>query len=209
MMNTNLHLLVRFFLFPFALLTALDSIHAQTTKLTVALPDLASTAKCDDAILARRAVVALEQLKAVVVVQSSHDTFESHGRLAHVPFETFTHKLNHATAEVESTLSQMSDVKLRSHLSNSLYSYRDGAFWWARLDQERVIPIANLRGSFTTTTPAERFFKSTLPDRVVVHWRQANKYLQRAQKLINEGNTCVSKHSSSSLQNRKSDGSML
>lgn len=209
MMNTSWHLLARLFLFAIALLTALDSMHAQTTNSTVALRDLGSTAKCDDAILARRAVVALEQLKAAVVVYSSYDSYESDGRLARVPLETFTDKLNQVTAEVESTLSQLPDVKLRSHLSNSLYSYRDGAFWLAKLDQQKVVPIANLRAGFATMTPAEHFFASTVPYKVVVHWRQANKYLRRAQKLIDEGNTCVSKHSSSLLQNRKFDVSML
>lgn len=186
MMNTSWYLPIRLFLFVIALLTTLDSIHAQTTNSTVALRDLGSPAKCDDAILARRAVVALEQLKAAVLVYRSYDEFESDGKLARVPLETFTDKLNQATAEVESILPQLSDVKLRSHLRNSLYSYRDGAFWWAKLDQQKVVTIANLRAGYTTTTPAERFLQSSAPYTVVVHWRQANKYLLRAQRLIVE-----------------------
>lgn len=187
MMNTSWHLLARLFLFAIALLTALDSIHAQTPNSTVALRDLGSPAKCDDAILARRAVAALEQLKAAVLVYRSYDEFESDGRLARVPLETFTDKLNQVTAEVESILSQLSDAKLRGHLSNSLYSYRDGAFRWAKMDPQKVVTIANLRDGFTTTTPAERFIQSSAPYTVVVHWRQANKYLLRAQSLIIEG----------------------
>ena len=196
MMNTNLHLLARLFLFAISLLTAVDSIHAQTTNPTVALRDLGSQAKCDEAILARRAVFALEQLNTAVIVYTSHDAFKSDGRLARVPLETFTDKLDQVIAEVESILSHLSDVKLRSHLRNSLYSYRDGAFWWTRLDPQKVVTIANLRASFTTITAAERFFASTVPYNVVVHWRQANKYLRRAQKIVEE-NTGASKHNSS------------
>src|SRR5687768_7456397 len=108
MMNTNRHLPLRMFLLAFALLTAQHSIHAQTTNSTVAVRDLGSPAKCDDAILARRAVVALEQLKAAVLVYRSYDEFESDGRLARVPLETFTDTLNQVTADVESILSQLS-----------------------------------------------------------------------------------------------------
>jgi hypothetical protein len=183
--------------------------HAQTANSIVATTNLRSAAERDDPILAQRAVASLEQLKAAVVVYTSSDTFESDGRLARVPLETFADKLSQVTAEVESIIAQLSDAKVRRELSNSLYSYRDGAFWWAKIDPQKVVKIANLRAGLTTITPAERFFTSTVPYRVVMHWRQANKHLRRAQKLIDEGTTRVSKHSSLSLQNRKCDLSML
>jgi hypothetical protein len=153
----------------------------------VASTHLRSAAKHDDSVLARRGVAALEQLKAAVLVYRSYDEFESDGRLARVPFDTFTDKLMQVTAEVESILSQLSDAKLRNYLSNSLYSYRDGAFWWAKVDQPKVVTISSLRVGFTTTTQAERYFTSTIPYTVVVHWRQANEYLIRAKRLIVEG----------------------
>lgn len=189
MLKTHRHLSVRLLLFAFALLTAQHSMHAQTANTIVASTNLRSAARRDDSILAQRAVASLEQLKAAVVVYSSYDTFESDGTLARVPLQTFADKLNQVTAEVESIISQLSDAKLRSQLSNSLYSYRDGVFWWAKLDQQKVVKIADLRAGFTTIAPAERFFTSTVPYRVVLHWRQANKYLLRAQKLMAEANT--------------------
>jgi hypothetical protein len=189
MLRPRHYLSVRLFLFTFALLTAQHSMQAQTATSIVASTNLRSAAKRDDSILAQRAVASLEQLKAAVVVYSSYDAFESDGRLARVPLQTFADKLNQVTAEVESIISQLSDAKLRSELSNSLYSYRDGAFWWAKLDPQKVVKIANLRAGLTTITPAERFFTSTVPYRVVMHWRQANKYLLRAQRLMAEANT--------------------
>ena len=194
MLKTHRHLSVRLFLFAFALLTAQHSMHAQTANNIVASTNLRPAAKGDDSILAQRAVASLEQLRAAVVVYSSYDAFESDGRLAHVPLETFADKLNQVTAEVESLISQLSDAKLRSQLSNSLYSYRDGAFWWAKLGPRQVVKIANLHAGFTTT-PAERFYTSTVPYKVVVHWRQANKYLLRAQRLMAEANTTAPLHS--------------
>ena len=168
MLNASRYLSEPLFLFASALLTAQDSIHAQTANTALARTHLQSTAKCDDSILAHRAVAALEQLKADVIAYGSYDEFESDGRLARVPIETFTDKLNLVTTEVESILSQLSDAKPRSHLSNSLYSYRDGTFWWAKLDQKKVVTAVNLRLGFTTTTRAESFFMSTVPYTVAI-----------------------------------------
>src|SRR5688572_7105954 len=105
MLKTHRHLSVRLFLFAFALLTAQHSMRAQTANTVVASTNLRSAAKGDDSILAQRAVASLEQLKAAVVVYSSYDRFESDGRLAHVPLQTFADKLNQVTAEVESIIS--------------------------------------------------------------------------------------------------------
>jgi hypothetical protein len=194
-MNTNRHLPLGIFLFAFALLTAQESLHAQTANTMRASTHLRSAVKRDDSSLAQRAVASLEQLKAVVLVYRSDGEFESDSKLARVPFETFTDKLNQTTAEVESILPQLSDVKLRSHLRNSLYSYRDGAFWWSKLDQRKVVTIASLRLGFAPTTPVDRFLASAVPYIVAIHWRQATKYLLRAQRLIVEANTSVAEPS--------------
>lgn len=193
-MNTSHHLSIWLALLAVALIGGAHSIHAQTANTIVASTHLwssiervRSATERDDPVLARRAVVALEQLNAAVFVYRSCGDFESDGRLARVSLETFIGKVNEVTAEVESILPQLSDTKLRSQLSNSLYSYRDGAFWWSRLDSPaKVVTIANLRLGFTTTAPAERFFTSTVPYTIVIHWRQAGKYLRRAQRLMAE-----------------------
>lgn len=186
-MKTSHHLFLRLFLVAFVLLTAQPSIHAQCANTVVGSTALRSVARRDDSMLALRAVAVLEELKAAVITYRSYDDFESDGRLARVSLETFIGKLNEVTAEVEPILSQLSDGKLRSQLSNALYSYRDGAFWWARLDPPaKVVTIANLRLGFTTTAPAERFFTSTVPYTIAIHWRQAGKYLLRVQRLMAE-----------------------
>lgn len=208
MLNASRHLSIPLSLFAFALLTAQGSIHAQNANGTVASTHLQSTAKSNDSILARRAVASLKQLKADVIVYRSYDEFESDARLARVPLDTFIDKLNQVTAEVEAILPQLSDARLRSHLSNSLYSFRDGAFWWSKLDQQKVVTTANLRFAFTTTTQGERFFTSTVPYTVVVHWRQANRYLLRAERLIAEANSTGSPHSRSLFSDYNANGSL-
>ena len=190
-MNTNRHLAARLFLSAFALLAAQEPVHGEPANTMVGSSDLPSAVKRDDSVLAQQAVAALEQLKAAVLVYRSYGEFETDGRVARVPLVTFTDKFDKVTAEVESILSQLSDAKLKSHLSNSLYSYRDGAFWWARLDLRKVVTTDNPYLGFTPTTPVDRFLVSTVPYTVVIHWRQANKYLLRAQRLIAEANASV------------------
>lgn len=187
-MNTNRHLPARLVLVAFALLIAQESLNAQTANTMVASSHLRSAVKRDDSVLAQHAVASLEQLNAAVLVYRSSSEFESDGRVARVTLETFTDKFDEVTAEVESVLSQLSDAKLKSHLSNSLYSYRDGAFWWAKLDQRKVVTTDNPYSGFTPITQVDRFLVSSVPYTVVIHWRQANKYLLRAQRLIIEAN---------------------
>jgi len=186
MLDTTRQLRAFLLLLGFTLFTPQASLHAQTSSTTAASTQLQSADKRDESTLVNRAFAALEQLRADVIVYRSYGEFENDGRLARVPLDTFIDNLNQVTAEVEAILPQLSDAKLRNYISNSLYSYRDGAFWWAKLDQRRVVTTAGLRLSFATSTPAERFLNSTVPHTVVIHWRHANEYLMRAHKLVTE-----------------------
>lgn len=204
MLKTRRHLSVGLLLFAFALLTAQASLPAQPANIIVASTNLRSAAKRDDSILAQRAVASLEQLKPDVLVYRSDGECDSDGKLACVPLETFTDKLNQATVEVESTLPQLSDVKLRSHPRNSLYSYCDGAFWWTKLDQKKVVTkTARLRVGYRTSTPAEPLLS--------VHCRvhgsrplaSGKLVLASCRRLIVGANTSVSDSAVSLHQNRK------
>lgn len=187
MLGTRHHLRKLLFFLSFTVLSGLQSVQAQIAETMASPTPLSSPSESNDSILARRAIAALEHLGANVLTHQSYGEFESDGRLARIPLETFSHKLDEVTREVQSILAELSDGKLKNHLSNSLYSYRDGTFWWARLEPQKVIKVETLRAAFATTTSTERFFSSTVPYTVVIHWRQAHKYLVRARKLLSEG----------------------
>ena len=170
----------------------------QSTKLVRAFED--------DAVLASRAIKALRKLRADVIVYRSLDQFESDGRLAHVSFATFARKLDEVTAEIEPILSKLSDPKLRNHLTNSIQSYRDGAFWWSGLDQSKVVTVANLRKGFRTTTPAEAFLTATTLYTIAMNWRLADKYLMKSEKLITDRNSLGLRATSESVSISQSDG---
>jgi len=139
----------------------------------------------DDYSLARKAISALERLRTDVICYRSRDEFESDGRVARVSFETFARKLDEVTAEIEPVLPKLHDSKLRSYLTNSLESYRDGAFWWSKLGQKtKVVTVTNLQLSYTTATLAERFLVANAPYTVVINWRLADRYLLRAQESM-------------------------
>lgn len=136
--------------------------------------------------VAATAIRALKRLDNDVLVYRSLGDFEDEGKLARVPFEAFKNDLREVTAEVESQLSRLPQSRLKGELSNALDSYRDGAFWWEKIYQPRVVHVSALNYNQTNRPPSETAFLATVPYTVAIHWRQAAKYLKRAEKLMNE-----------------------
>jgi hypothetical protein len=144
------------------------------------------TKRSNDQVLAARAIVALQRLDDDVVVYGSLGEFEDQGKLARVSFENFRNHLRDVTAEVEPLIARMSETKLKAQISNALASYRDGAFWWGKIDQPRVVSISALRLD-STRTASDTAFLSQMPYNVAINWRQARSYLAQAQKLSSAG----------------------
>ena len=132
---------------------------------------------------ATQAVAALRRLNDDVLVYRSLVEFETEGRLARVPMQQFENDLREVSAEVEPVILRLPDGKLKSALANALESYRDGFYWWGQLDEPRVVSASALIGSDRTRTPTDRAFLATIPYTVAIHWRQAAKYLNRAEEL--------------------------
>ena len=139
----------------------------------------------DDRIFAGHAIAALRRLEDDVITYRSLGDFEASGKLARVTFETFQSDLQKVTGEVESTLSRVRNDRLKTELSNSLASYRDGAFWWERIYQPRVVHVSALNYNLTNRAPADAALLATVAYTVAIHWRQAAKYLKRAEQLQN------------------------
>ena len=134
----------------------------------------------NDRVIAARGIAALSQLDKDVIVYRSLGEFEEGRKLASVSLGTFQTHLQEATYEVESVLPRLNDVRLKSAISNALASYRDGAYWWEQIHQPRVIHVSEFRSDEPEVTPSASFFHANLPYTVAIHWRQANKHLQRA-----------------------------
>ena len=138
-----------------------------------------------DQILAARAISALKRLDRDVLVYHSLGDFEESGKLARVSCETFRNDLGEVTAEVEPMLSGLPQTRLKIEIRNALDSYRDGAFWWQKIDQPRVVHVSALAFSETTRTSADTALLANVPYTVAIHWRQAEKYLKRAEGMMN------------------------
>jgi hypothetical protein len=138
----------------------------------------------DNQVLAARAIAVLKRLDDDVLVYRSLGDFEANGRLARVSFETFQNDLQEVTAQVEPMLSRLPQSRLKSEISNALDSYRDGAFWWQKINQPRVVHVSALTATEFNRTPSDTAFLSTVPYTVAIHWRQAGKYLKRAEDLM-------------------------
>jgi hypothetical protein len=158
---------------------SVSSAKARSLELTT------DTASCEDRVFAARAISALKRLEDEVIIYHSLGDFEAGGKLAQVPFETFQNDLQKVTWEVESPLSQIANDRLKTELSNTLASFRDGAFWWKRIYQPRVVHVSALNYDEIAHSPADAVLLETAPYTVAIYWRQAAKYLKRAEQLQN------------------------
>jgi hypothetical protein len=132
-----------------------------------------------------RAIAALKRLERDVVIYRSLGDFEADGRLARISFPAFANDLQAVTTEVEPMLSRMPEGRLKTEIRNALDSYRDGAFWWQKIHQSRVVHVSALTSFENIRTSSDTAFLATVPYTVAIHWRQAGKYLKRAEELMN------------------------
>lgn len=133
-----------------------------------------------DQVIAAQAILLLKRLDGQVIVYRSRGEFEESGKLAHVSFEDFQRDLNQVSGEVEELAWRLPDGQMKVAIRNALASYRDGAYWWKKVYAPIVINASELRPDNGDTTSSQMFFLSSIPYTVAIHWREANKHLQRA-----------------------------
>jgi hypothetical protein len=138
-----------------------------------------------DPVGAARAIAALKRLDRDVIIYRSLGDFEAEGKLARVSFQAFANDLQAVTTEIEPMLLLMPEGRLKAEIRNALDSYRDGAFWWQKINQSRVVHVSALTSFQKTRTTADSAFLASVPYTVAIHWRQAGKYLKRAEELMN------------------------
>ena len=132
-----------------------------------------------------RAIAALKRLETNVIVYRSLGQFEADGRLARVTLQTFENELAKVNNELGSLLAEIPAGKFRTEIINAFDSYRDGVFWWRQIDQPRVVHVSALT-SEPNRSPADTTYLSTIPYTVAMHWRQAQKYLSKAEKTLGQ-----------------------
>lgn len=130
-----------------------------------------------------RALAALKRLETNVMVYRSLGQFEADGRLARVTLQTFETELAKVNTELGSLLTQVPAGKFRTEIINAFDSYRDGVFWWRQVDQPRVVHVSALT-SEPNRSLADTTYLSTISYTVAIHWRQAQKYLNQAEKTL-------------------------
>lgn len=131
-----------------------------------------------------QALAMLRRLEDQVIVYRSIGELEEGRRLARVPLPTFENELREVTSELRPIISTMPPGKFRDELTNALASYRDGLFWWRKIDQPHVVMVSALAYEGREVTPADAAFASTIPYTVAIHWRQASRYLAQAERAI-------------------------
>ena len=174
---------------PLALIAVLSLVSTVAQSQSVARVKLSdaesriTAPRTEEQVLTARALAALRRLDSDVLVYRSRGDFEESGKLARVSFVVFKNDLREVTAEVQPLLSRLPQSRLKTELSNALDSYRDGAFWWQKIDQPRVVHASALAFSEPTQTPSDTALLANVPYTVAIYWRQAGKYLQRAEEI--------------------------
>ena len=137
-----------------------------------------------DSTPAAQAILALRKLDQDVIVYRSLGEFEENGKLARVSLTRFESSFEVAAGEIESFLAQVPPGKLRTEINNALFSYRDGLFWWRQVDQPRVVHVSSLTANAVSRSGSDASLRASLPYTVAIYWRQARKYLSRAENSI-------------------------
>ena len=130
-----------------------------------------------------KAIAALKRLENDVIVYRSLADFQESGKLAHVSLQTFQQDLSEVTRELQSFIRQVPASKLKIKLTNALDCFRDGAYWWQKVDQPRVVNISTLASTDVIRSSADAAFLSTAPYTVAINWRQAHAYLTQSEML--------------------------
>jgi hypothetical protein len=184
MMRSSLALLTSLFFAPVA--ASAQSV-ARLKQVSTPQPGI-ENAVTDEMALAARSIVALKRLEKDVLVYRSLGDFEGNGKLARVSYQAFRNDLNEVTSEVEALMARLPESRLKAELDNALASYRDGEFWWQKIDQPRVVNVSALAGTRNSRALSDTALLSTVPYTVTIHWRQASRYLRSAERLMNSQN---------------------
>jgi hypothetical protein len=182
MKRSSLALLTSLFFAPVA---AYAQSVARLKQVSAPQPGIENTVS-DEMLMVSRSLAALKRLEKDVLVYRSLGDFEASGKLARVPYPIFRNDLNEVTAEVESMLARLPESSVKAELTNALASYRDGEFWWQKLDQPRVVNVSALALTSNRRTPSDTAMLSTVPYTVTIHWRQASRYLRGAERSMSQ-----------------------
>lgn len=147
-------------------------------------PNLSDRAPVNDQAPGAQAILALRKLDQDVIVYRSLGELEESGKLARVSLPKFAIDFELAVAQVEPLLTQIPPGKLRTEITNTLASYRDGLFWWRQIDQPRVVHVSSLTANEASRMGSDAALRSTIPYTVAIHWRQARKYLTQAENSV-------------------------
>jgi hypothetical protein len=134
-----------------------------------------------DQVVGARAIFLLKRLDDDVIVYQSLRDFEESKKLARVSLQTFQSHLIEITPELQKLVSSLPDTTLRADLIGAFASFRDGADWWEKVSEPRMVNVSELKCRGTDST-SDASFVAGIPYTVATQWRQANKYLQRAVK---------------------------
>ncbi len=137
-----------------------------------------------DIILAEQALASLSRLAGMVEGYSTGEAFEAALRAKRISFEQLSQEISESVLAVDQALASMPRGRLHLLLSNARSSYRDGLFWWGKVNRvyAKTVSVNNLAS-------AEPLKLIGLPSRtvsgtVLANWKSALRYTREAEKAL-------------------------
>jgi hypothetical protein len=137
-----------------------------------------------DTALAARAVGALRSLGVFVRAYPSLADFEEGGTLADVSVEEFSARAREAFGTIDHALAALPRGPVRQSIQNARNSYRDGLFWWRKSAPRRAHTVRADALDAPDPLDAADLDASAAAYTVVLNWRGASRYTDRAEQLI-------------------------
>jgi len=135
-----------------------------------------------------RAIAGLKSLENDVIVYHSLGDFQANRKPARVSLDVFRRDLLRVSAEVEGVLSRLPEGKLKAEISNALQSFQDGVYWWEKCYLPLTVSVTDFAQGLTARGPSDEAYEATIPYTVAINWRQASRFIKRAEAIVSKQN---------------------
>jgi hypothetical protein len=137
-----------------------------------------------DAVLARQALVALDELEKVTNAPATLADFETERQIGKVSPTDFSRRLDAAARTIRQSLAWLPESALKSDIDNAFESYADALWWWQRAERPLVVNVAGNNFVAHDFAAMSRVPDTQLGYNAVANLRHARAYARHAASLL-------------------------
>jgi hypothetical protein len=137
-----------------------------------------------DAVLARQALVALDELEKVTNAPATLADFETERKIGQVSPADFSRRLDAAARIIRQSLAWLPESALKSDIDNAFQSYADALWWWQRAERPLVVKVVGNNFAAPDFAAMSRVPDTQLGYNAVANLRHARQYAKHAASLL-------------------------